>query len=89
VIDDNSTFVETNAAQMISYSIYRGLQDGYLDNSYLKYARRMREAVTRKIDPYGLVQCVCGSPNFDGPGTAPEGQAFFLLMEAAATEVEA
>jgi unsaturated rhamnogalacturonyl hydrolase len=88
VIDDNSTFVETNAAQMISYSIYRGVEDGYLDNSYLNYACRMREAATRKVDQYGLVQGVCGSPNFDRPGTAPEGQAFFLLMEAAAAAVE-
>jgi hypothetical protein len=26
---------------------------------------------------------VCGAPHFDHSGTAPEGQAFFLLMEAA------
>jgi len=26
---------------------------------------------------------VCGAPNFDRSGTATEGQAFFLLMEAA------
>jgi hypothetical protein len=31
----------------------------------------------------GLVRGVCGSPEFDHPGTATEGQAFFLLMEAA------
>ena len=36
-----------------------------------------------KVDAHGLVQGVCGAPRFDRPGTAPEGQAFFLLMEAA------
>jgi hypothetical protein len=31
----------------------------------------------------GFVQDVCGSPTFEVPGTATEGQAFFILMEAA------
>jgi hypothetical protein len=35
------------------------------------------------VDTYGLVQGVCGAPTFDKPGVAPEGQAFFLMMEAA------
>ena len=43
----------------------------------------MRQAVYQKVDQFGLVQGVCGAPNFDHPGTATEGQAFFLLMEAA------
>ena len=43
----------------------------------------MREAVYQKVDEFGLVQGVCGAPNFNRPGTATEGQAFFLLMEAA------
>ena len=36
-----------------------------------------------EIRVYGLVQGVCGAPHFDHPGTAAEGQSFFLLMEAA------
>lgn len=83
ILDDPATFVETNAAQMISYSIYRGIQGGWLDRAYLQYADRMRTAVYQKVDPLGLVQGVCGAPNFNRPGTATEGQAFFLLMEAA------
>ena len=43
----------------------------------------MREAAHGKVDEYGIVQGVCGAPNFDRSGSAPEGQAFFLLMEAA------
>jgi unsaturated rhamnogalacturonyl hydrolase len=30
---------------------------------------------------------VCGSPKFDHPGTATEGQVFFILMEAAFNEM--
>jgi unsaturated rhamnogalacturonyl hydrolase len=83
VLDDPSTFVETNAAQMLAYSIYRGVRGGWIPPSYTTHADRMRKAAHAKVDRYGLVQGVCGAPNFDRPGTATEGQAFFLLMEAA------
>ncbi len=86
VVDDPATFVETNLAQMLAYAIYRGMQDGWLDVRYREAADRMRNAAWRKVDEYGLVQGVCGAPSFDHPGIAPEGQAFFLLMEAAAAE---
>ncbi len=36
-----------------------------------------------EVDDYGLVRNVCGMPSFDHPGVAPEGQAFYILMEAA------
>ncbi len=83
ILDDPSTFVETNAAQMLSYTIYRGVKAGWLDPTYIKPANHMREAVYQKVDEFGLVQGVCGAPNFNRSGTATEGQAFFLLMEAA------
>lgn len=84
VVDRQETFVETNLSQMLAYTIYRGIAGGWLDSSYLKYAEKMRQAVYHKVDQYGLVQGVCASPGFDRPGTASEGQAFFILMEAAA-----
>jgi hypothetical protein len=68
---------------MLAYSIFRGVKGGWLDNSYLKHGLKMRRAAYGKIDSSGLVQGVCGAPNFNKPGTATEGQAFFLLMEAA------
>jgi unsaturated rhamnogalacturonyl hydrolase len=83
VLDDSGTFVETNAAQMLSYAIYRGVKGGWLPSSYAQHAHRMRAAAHAKVDAYGLVQGVCGAPNFDRSGTATEGQAFFLLMETA------
>lgn len=89
VIDDPSTFVETNLAQMLSYVLFRGMKGGWLDSSYGKHAEKMRQAARRKVDDFGLVQGVCASPYFDRPGTAAEGQAFFLLMEAAAADCSA
>ncbi len=83
VVDNPSTFIETNLAQMLAYSIYRAVKQGWLEGSYREKADRMRAAAHGKVDQYGLVQGVCGSPMFDHSGTAAEGQSFFLMMEAA------
>jgi rhamnogalacturonyl hydrolase YesR len=89
VLDDPKTFVETNAAQMLAYSIYRGVKGGWMPASYAEKAERLRAAAHAKLDAFGLVQGVCGAPNFDRSGTATEGQAFFLLMEAARRDARA
>jgi unsaturated rhamnogalacturonyl hydrolase len=86
VVDDPKTFVETNLAQMLSYAIYRGVKGEWLPESYLAAAAVMRRAATAKVDAMGYVRDVCGSPTFEKPGTATEGQAFFILMEAAARD---
>jgi len=88
IVDDPRSFVETNLAQMIAYSIYRGIQGGWIGRSYKEKADTMRTAAHSKVDHLGLVQGVCGSPEFDHPGTATEGQAFFLLMEVAFSELK-
>lgn len=89
VVDDPRTFVETNLAQMLSYTVFRGVKGGWLPGSYLKDADIMRRAATAKVDALGYVRDVCGSPTFEKPGTATEGQAFFILMEAAARDLAA
>ena len=83
VVDDPATFVETNLAQMLATTIYRGLGDGWLSAAYRPAADRMRAAAHAQVDADGWVRNVCGAPTFDHPGIAAEGQAFFLLMEAA------
>lgn len=83
VIDRPDTFVETNLSQMLAYSIYRGIKSGWLEETYLKAAGKMRAAAHSKIDEYGRIQDACGSPIFDRPGTSTEAQAFFLMMEGA------
>lgn len=87
VVDDPATFIETNLSQILAYCIFRGVKAGWLDRSYLDRAQKMRSAAQAKVDQEGLVQGVCGSPTFEAPGTATEGQAFFLLMEAAAADL--
>jgi len=83
VIDQPETFMETNLAQMLAYSMYRSIKGGWLETSYRAHADRMRLAAHNQVDKYGFIHNVCGAPNFDRPGIATEGQAFFLLMEAA------
>jgi rhamnogalacturonyl hydrolase YesR len=88
-LDDPRSFVETNTAQMLAYVMFRGLQRAWLPRSYLGSAERMRQAAIRKVDGMGLVQDVCGAPNFDRPGASTEGQAFHILMEVAYADLEA
>lgn len=88
ILDEPETFIETNLSQMLAYTIYRGVKAGYLNEGYLVFADKARDAVHTKVDEYGFVRDVCGMPNFDSPGIAAEGQAFFLLMEAAKKELE-
>jgi rhamnogalacturonyl hydrolase YesR len=83
ILDGPSTFVETNLAQMLAWTIFRGTAAGWLVAALRARAEAMREAALARVDAAGLVHGVCGSPTFDRPGTAAEGQAFFLMMEAA------
>ena len=87
VVDRPETFVETNLAQMLAFAIYTGVKGGWLPKDYLAAAARMRTAARDKMDAFGYVQGVCGAPNFDHAGVATEGQAFFIMMEAAAALV--
>jgi len=86
ILDDPSSFVETNVAQMIAYTIYRGVMRGYLSEDYLVHADKARKAANDKVDDLGFVQGVCGMPDFLRSGVASEGQVFFILMETAAKE---
>jgi rhamnogalacturonyl hydrolase YesR len=88
VLDQSESFVETNLAQMLAFSIYTGVPGGWLPASYVPAANRMRAAARSKVDQYGFVQGVCGAPHFDRAGVAAEGQAFFLMMEAAGTKFD-
>lgn len=83
VIDDSSSFVETNLGQMLAFAIYTGVKAGWLGVDYKLKADKMRQAARAKIDSFGIVQGACSSPYFDRPGTSTEAQAFFLMMESA------
>jgi rhamnogalacturonyl hydrolase YesR len=87
VINKPDSFIEVNLSQMISYTIFRGVAAGYFESTYLEKAEKMRKAANKHVDNLGYVQNVCGIPNFDRPYVAPEGQAFYLLMETAAKDL--
>ena len=82
-LDKQDSFLEVNFAQMLAYTIAKGAKGGWLDFALLKEAWDIRKTVRGHVSPFGLVRPVCGAPSFDQPGIAPEGQAFFVLMEAA------
>ena len=83
VIDQPSTFVETNLAQMLAFAIYEGVSAGWLPANYRPHANAMRAAARLKMDADGYVQGACGAPSFDRPGPSTEAQAFCIMMEAA------
>ncbi len=83
VVDDPTTFVETNLAQMLAYAVYVGVAGGWLPAHYRAEADRMRAAARTKMDADGFVRSACGAPEFDRPGVSTEAQAFCILMEAA------
>lgn len=88
VVDQPSTFVETNLAQMLSYSIYDGIAQGWLPAAYRESADTIRAAARAKMNALGFVEGVCSAPNFDRPGVSTEGQAFCIMMEAAGARLE-
>jgi len=82
-LDKPETFLEVNFAQMLAYSMAKGVKGGWLPADMMAAAEDIRKTVQGCVDPYGLVRPVCGAPSFDHPGIAPEGQAFYILMESA------
>ncbi|MEN3307491.1 MAG: unsaturated rhamnogalacturonyl hydrolase [Micromonosporaceae bacterium] len=89
VVNAPETFVETNFAQMLAYAIFCGVADRWLPFGYVGLGHSLRDAAAARVDNAGLVWGVCGSPDFTGPGTSVEGQAFFLLAHAAAERITA
>ena len=84
VLDDHTSFRETNAAQMFAYAALTGAADGWLPDTYAAVGRDLLAAATREVDEHGLVRNACGAPTFDRPGTSAEAQAFHLLATVAA-----
>ena len=80
-MNDPKSYVETESAEMVAYTIYRGVLEGVIPADYLAEADNMRLAIRKKIGENGLVTDCAGSPDFLRPGTSAEGQAHFLMME--------
>lgn len=87
ILDDPTSFEETESSEMIAYAIYRAADRGILDDSYIARAESIREAVYNKISEDGLLMDCASSPTFTEPGTSVEGQAHFLMMENAREQI--
>lgn len=95
VVDDVTTFVEVGLSQILAATLYRLLElnrserlglpllDVDRKARYERAADAMWAVAREKVDRYGFVRDVCGSPRFNMPGTAAEGQAWGILMEVA------
>lgn len=83
VLDDPTSFRETNLAQMLAYTAFTGVADGWLPVGYADVGRSLLTAARGQVGPLGFVEEVCGAPHFDRPGRSAEAQAFFLLATAA------
>ncbi|WP_024288626.1 glycoside hydrolase family 88 protein [Cellulomonas sp. KRMCY2] len=83
VVDDPTTFVEANLAQMLAYAVLTGVADRWLPQDLAVVGQDLRAAAARGVDPDGFVRPVAGSPHFDRAGRSAEAQAFFLLAAAA------
>lgn len=83
IVDDASTFEDNTTGMMAAYALCQGVADGWLPASYADAGRSLIAHARTLVDEHGLVQRVCGAPNFDRQGTSAEAQAFFLLATAA------
>jgi len=83
IVDDPTTFAETNLAQMLAYGIFTGVADGWLPAGYQSIGHSLVESARQQVDEHGFVTRVCGAPHFDHQGTSVEAQCFFLLATAA------
>ena len=59
VIDDQSTFEETSASAMFVMAIARGINNGWLPESYKNYAIKGWSGVTNRINVDGAVDGIC------------------------------
>jgi rhamnogalacturonyl hydrolase YesR len=59
VIDYPESYEETSCTAMFILGIARGVNNGWLNDSYKKYALKGWEALSRKIEPGGIVHGIC------------------------------
>ena len=82
ILNDTGSFVDGTSSMMMAASVYRGICNGYLDNTFKTCADHAFMTVSLKIDDYGLIREVCGCPDFLTEGTSAEAQAAFIMADA-------
>lgn len=87
ILDDSSTFYESECTEMFAYSIYKMVLLNMGDERWLAAADLARKAVQNRVDEFGILQGCAGSPTFETEGTSVEGQAHLIMMETAAASL--
>ena len=82
ILDEEDSFTEGTAAMMTAAFIYRGVAGGWLSETYLRHADKVRETMENYVDEFGFIREVCGCPHFVSPGTSAESMAAYLMMWA-------
>ena len=82
ILDEEDSFVEGTAAMMMATFIYRGVAGNWLSSKYLEKADLVRKTMEHYVNSYGVIQEVCGCPDFVEVGTSAESMASYLMMHA-------
>ena len=80
ILDEADTFVEGTAAMMMAAFVYRGMVGGWLSEKYAGHAELVRMTMENYVDEMGLIQEVCGCPDFMQVGASAESRAAYLMM---------
>ena len=85
--DDPATHVAMNGALILAGVLYRLLSKNLIDRGrYLPIANRLRMSFHQRVDEYGFVEDVARRNPYTR--SSPNGQSFFLIMEAACRDFE-
>ena len=84
---DPATHVAMNGALILAGVLYRLLSKNLIDRGrYLPIANRLRMSFHQRVDEYGFVEDVARRNPYIR--SSPNGQSFFLIMEAACRDFE-
>jgi rhamnogalacturonyl hydrolase YesR len=61
MLDHPESWIETSCTGVFVYGLARGVNEGWLDDSFASSARKGWEALTSKVTPDGDITDVCGS----------------------------
>ena len=82
ILDDEMSFADGTSSMMMAATVYRGIKGGYIPAARKAAADKAYETVSQAIDEYGLLQEVCGCPDFTSEGTSAEAQAAYIMATA-------
>jgi len=88
-LDKSDSFLELGFGMLMAYTIAKGVKQNWLPSDLMAVAEDIRITAHKNVDKWGFVRPCCAAPTFNSPGIAPEGQAFFILMESAFAKMEA